>query len=151
VITSARDLVPWSRQVVGGGDGSVGELLQPVAIACEAVRAGDGFDVSLGLRAAPGSETALRDAVAAIKVPTVEVHLSNLYTREEFRHRSLLAPVCLGQIAGLGAIGYRLALDALARLVLGRGSGESALSSPSDSFHAKSRVATSFKKGAGKK
>lgn len=97
------------------------------------------------------TSVSLRDAVAAIKVPTVEVHLSNLYTREEFRHRSLLAPVCLGQIAGLGAIGYRLALDALARLVLGRGSGESALSSPSDSFHAKSRVATSFKKGAGKK
>jgi len=67
------------------------------------------------------TSVSLRDAVAAIKVPTVEVHLSNLYAREEFRHHSYLAPVCLGQIAGLGAIGYRLALDALGNLVLPSG------------------------------
>lgn len=97
------------------------------------------------------TSVSLRDAVAAIKVPTIEVHLSNLYMREEFRHRSLLAPVCLGQIAGLGAIGYRLALDALARLVLGQRPGEGASPGSSYSFHSKSRVATSFKKGAAKK
>jgi 3-dehydroquinate dehydratase-2 len=95
------------------------------------------------------TSVSLRDAIAAVKIPTVEVHLSNLYTREDFRHRSLLAPVCLGQIAGLGAIGYRLALDALARLVLGQRPGAS--SGRSDSFHLKSHVATSSKKGAAKK
>ena len=62
------------------------------------------------------SSVALRDAVAAISVPVIEVHLSNPAAREPFRHNSLLSAVCKGTITGLGARGYRLALDAAAGL-----------------------------------
>lgn len=89
-----------------------GELVRRIGESCGS------FD---GLMINPGGYThtsvALRDAIAGTGLPCVEVHLSNLYKREEFRHRSYTAGVCVGQISGFGGYGYVLALEALVRIL----------------------------------
>lgn len=60
---------------------------------------------------------AIRDAIASISIPCIEVHMSNIYNRDSFRHESVIAPVCAGQIAGFGKTSYFLALHGLAALV----------------------------------
>lgn len=69
----------------------------------------------LALNAAAYTHTSvvLRDAIELVNYPVVEVHLSNIYARESFRHKSMIAPVCLGQVSGFGVYSYKLALRAL--------------------------------------
>jgi len=62
------------------------------------------------------TSVAIRDAIEAIDVPAIEVHISNIYAREEFRHKSVIAPVCTGQITGLGWSGYILAIESLIKM-----------------------------------
>ena len=71
------------------------------------------FDVIV-LNAAAYTHTsiALRDAIAGTGIPTIEIHLSNVHAREDFRHRSMIAAVCQGEISGFGALSYELALEA---------------------------------------
>lgn len=80
----------------------------------DAIHKSEGYS---GIVINPGGYThtsvAIRDAIEAVGTPTVEVHLSNIYAREEFRHTSITAPVCKGQISGLGWLGYILALEYL--------------------------------------
>lgn len=74
-----------------------------------------------GLIINPGAYThtsvAIRDALLLLDVPIVEIHLSNIYKREAFRHKSMVAGVVTGQISGLGAHGYTLAMEAVARMI----------------------------------
>lgn len=74
----------------------------------------DNFDgIVINAGAYTHTSVAIRDAISAVNLPTVEVHMTNIYKREEFRHHSYLAPVCIGQISGFGVNSYKLGLNAI--------------------------------------
>ena len=123
-----REPEVYGRQTLADLDASLVALGERLGLAVRCQQAnGEGAIIDLlheagrdfgGVVLNPGGYThtsiALHDAVAAIGLPVIEVHLSNIDAREEFRHRSYVARVCQGSIRGLGALGYSLALRALA-------------------------------------
>lgn len=74
----------------------------------------DNFDgIIINAGAYTHTSIAIRDAIASINIPTAEIHMTNIYKREEFRHHSYIAPVCIGQISGFGVNSYKLGLKAI--------------------------------------
>lgn len=110
------DLVAYGRQL-----GLSVETVQSNDEGTLVTRIGDARGQFDGLVINPAAYThtsvAIRDAVSATGLPCVEVHLSNIHAREEFRHHSYTAAVCVGQISGFGAMSYRLGLEALAHVL----------------------------------
>jgi 3-dehydroquinate dehydratase-2 len=88
-------------------EGSIVDKIQEVGFSY------DGIVINAG--AYTHTSVAIRDAIASVTTPVIEVHISNIYSREQFRHHSYLSPVCKGMIAGLGLEGYRLAVDYFAQ------------------------------------
>lgn len=75
------------------------------------------YGITDGIVINPGAYThysyAIYDAIKSVEINTIEVHISNIYKREEFRHKSVIAPACIGQISGFGFYGYKYAMEAL--------------------------------------
>lgn len=89
-----------------------GEIVEKIHSAKENF---DGIVINAG--AYTHTSVAIRDAISAVNLPVVEVHMTNIYRREEFRHHSFLAPVCVGQISGFGANSYKLGLSAVVEYI----------------------------------
>jgi len=71
---------------------------------------GEAHGIIINAAAYTHTSIAIRDAIAAVNIPTIEVHISNIYRREEFRHKNMIAPVCASSVVGFGPFGYHLAL-----------------------------------------
>lgn len=105
LIEIGRELEVEIRAIQENGEGALIDCLQ------ESVRWADGVVFNPG--AYTHTSLALRDAISAIQIPVVEVHITNIFSREDFRNKSIIAPVCIGSISGFGWRSYELGLRAL--------------------------------------
>ncbi|WRS27924.1 type II 3-dehydroquinate dehydratase [Oscillospiraceae bacterium MB08-C2-2] len=114
-----KEIVGWANELglacVTAQSNHEGEIIDWLH---DAMEENDGVVINAG--AYTHYSYAIRDAIAAITIPCVEVHFSNIQAREEFRHHSVIAPVCAGSIAGFGKNSYYLALAALSRMLEGK-------------------------------
>ncbi len=78
---------------------------------------GESQGIILNAGAYTHTSIAIADAIRAVQIPTVEVHISNIYSREEYRHKSMIAPYCAGQITGFGPFSYHLAMVAMSQIL----------------------------------
>ncbi|MGC8832524.1 MAG: type II 3-dehydroquinate dehydratase [Armatimonadota bacterium] len=109
ISSTAKELGVEVRIFQSNSEGAIIDAIQ------DAANWADGIIIN------PGAYThysiAIRDCLVAVRLPTIEVHLSNIYSREEFRRHSVIAPIVVGQISGLGVHGYLLALRAIKAIV----------------------------------
>ncbi len=130
-LLGAREPDVYGRETLGSINGRCSELAGELGIELSIHQTNNEGEIVDLIQAAPGAfdgivinpgaythySYAIRDAFAAIKLPAVEVHLSNIYAREDFRHESVIAPVVSGQISGFGGESYLLGIRALVGLI----------------------------------
>ncbi|MBD3797306.1 MAG: type II 3-dehydroquinate dehydratase [Campylobacterales bacterium] len=78
---------------------------------------GEAHGIIINAAAYTHTSIAIRDAISAVNIPTIEVHISNIYRREEFRHKNMIAPVCASSIVGFGPFGYHLAMMGMLQIM----------------------------------
>ena len=109
IVNKAQELELDAEIFQSNHEGAIIDKLHQARLDC------DGVIINAG--AYTHYSYAVRDAISAIKIPVIEVHMSNIHARDEFRHKSVIAPVCVGQIAGFGKNSYLLALLAVKNIL----------------------------------
>ena len=109
IVNKAHELELDAELFQSNHEGAIIDKLHQARLDC------DGVIINAG--AYTHYSYAVRDAISAIKIPVIEVHMSNIHARDEFRHKSVIAPVCVGQIAGFGKNSYLLALLAVKNIL----------------------------------
>ena len=129
-LLGTREPEVYGRTTLGGIDAMLAEEARALGVELKTFQSNVEGELVTAIQEAAGwadvliinpaaythTSVALRDAIVAVGIPAIEVHLSNVYAREPFRHHSYIAPVAVGQISGFGSESYRLALHAAARL-----------------------------------